>query len=76
MKRWSFDVRSGGPSQAAPLERENERAWKDNCKNVLARWAQWDQQGWPHSGRVAVKKTKETRVWERTGLLFFRVGWS
>ena len=28
MKRWSFDVRSGGPSQAAPLERENEQAWK------------------------------------------------
>jgi len=29
MKRWSFNVRSWGPSQAAPLE-ENERVWKDH----------------------------------------------
>jgi hypothetical protein len=29
MKQWSFDVRSGGPNQAATLEMENEQAWKD-----------------------------------------------
>ena len=31
-------------------------------QNVLARRAQWDQQGWPHSGRVADKKNEETRA--------------
>jgi len=32
MKRWSFDVRSGGPSQAGILEREKEQTLKEPCR--------------------------------------------
>jgi len=31
-------------------------------QNVLARRAQWDQQGWPHSGRVSDKNREKKRV--------------
>ena len=33
MKQWSFDVRNGGPSQAATLERKNEQALNEHYRD-------------------------------------------
>ena len=45
MKRWSFDVRSWEPNQAAPVEGD-EQAWKEHLE-----WCSFDvrsdgQSGW------------------------------
>ncbi len=53
----------------------SEQALREHHSEVLARRAQWDQQGWPHSGRVTDKQRRNVLSGSERGSYFTISRW-